>query len=358
MLEEINDVIKEEILVNNNKKIKEESLDEYLRSFKTKELIRLAVLHIQVDKDYKDLFKIQNLSNKPKKYIIDYITCNLDKILRCYIKIITKKNLGQIKKIISKQDDVNYNMYKLNLSFHTILFLKSFALAKVEYTKKTNFLRIYIPLEFRMILEKYLNDSNLLNENKRFNIVCDYVEAMLDIYGVILFSELHDIFEKQIFKIDAKDLEHIIESKCIVDDLFNIYPYDGDKLICDITFTLEDDALDFYENQKGFYKRYGKKTLEMIKNDTYVENLNSYKKFVNYLCRNFDNISEDIETIKQFIVLDYIDTAQISKEEANNNFNNNINKLFELDEKELEEMRYFVCNIYDEYPKWKKRGNV
>lgn len=358
MIEKINDVIKEEILIKNNKKIKEETLEEYLSSFKNEELTRLAVLHVQVDKDYKDLFKIKNLKNKPKKYIIDYITCNLDKILKCFTKIITNNNLEQLKKIISKQNDINYNMYKLNLSFHTILFLKSFALAKVEYTKKTSTLRIYIPLEFRMILDKYLNDSNLLNENKQFNKVCDYVEAMLDVYGVIPLSELHEIFEKQVFKIELEDLEHIIESKCMIDDLFNTYLYDGDKLICAIIFDFEDNALDFYENQKGCYKKYGKKTLEMIKNGAYVETLKSYKKFVNYLCRNFDNVSQDIENIKQMIILDYIDTAQISEEKANSNFNNNIRMMFELNDQDLEEMRLFVSNIYDEYPKWKKRGNV
>ena len=358
MIEEIDEIIKEEILVKNNKKVKEETLEEYLSGITKDELARLAFFQAFADQDYEDIFKIKNLKKMSKKDIINYITDNLDKILKCFIKVMSENCLIQLKKIISKQNDINYDMSKLNLSFHTLGFLKSFSLAKVEFNKQTEVLKIYFPKEFVTILEKCLTDVNILDENRKFNKVCDYVESTLEIYGIIPLSQIHEIFERQLLKIELEQLEHIIEIKNIIDDVFVLCNYENDKLICEMDFTDKDDAINFYEKQKGNYKKYGKKTLEMIKNDTYVETLKSYKKFVNYLCRNFDDVSEDIEEIKNFIVLDYINSAQISKEIADINFKNNIDKMFDIPENEKEKLRMLVSDIYDEYPKWRKRGNV
>lgn len=325
---------------------------------KKDELRRFAFFQAFVEQDYKDLSWVKNFNNIPKKDIISYIVKNIDKILRCYVKVMSEESLIQLKKIISKQNDIDYDMRKISLSYYMINFLTTFSLGKIEFNKQTEVLKIYMPNEFVIILKKYLNDPKLLSENRRFNKICDYVKAMLDVYGIIPLYKLHELFEKQVFKITSDELMLVIKSKNVFDQIFIPYDYKNEKLICDMDFDNQEDAIKFYKGQKGHYKKYSKQTLETLKNDTYVETLKSYKKFVNYLCRNFNDISENIETIKNLIVLDYMTIAQISKETASRNLKNNINRMFDLSEQEQEKMMILINNIYDEYPKWKKRGNI
>ena len=87
-MNDVEKLIKDTFLNTNNKKIKTESLTEYLTSLEKKELTLFAITQIFVDADYYNLYKVKNLGNRPKKYIIDYISNNLDKILESYIKII------------------------------------------------------------------------------------------------------------------------------------------------------------------------------------------------------------------------------------------------------------------------------
>lgn len=158
------------------------------------------------------------------------------------------------------------------------------------------------------------------------------------------------------FKIDIDELNHVIESKSFFEEI-NIYLYNDEKLLCNLEFADEDYALDFYEEQRMHYNKFSKQDYKLISEGKYVDKLKSYKKFVNYLCRNYIGISKDIEFIKQIIVNDYIYSAQISIETADNNFKKNIQDFIETDEETLNELLVLMKNIYREYPKWIKRGN-
>ena len=56
----IDEIIKEEYLSINNNKVSNETINEYLTSFKIKELTRLAITQVFIDKDYINLIKINN----------------------------------------------------------------------------------------------------------------------------------------------------------------------------------------------------------------------------------------------------------------------------------------------------------
>lgn len=58
------------------------------------------------------------------------------------------------------------------------------------------------------------------------------------------------------------------------------------------------------------------------------------------------------------LLLDYINLAQSDEEEAKEAFIQNVNEFFEVEEKEKKEMLMLVQEIFKEYPKWKKRGNI
>lgn len=353
---DIEEVIKDEFLNINNKKISNETLKEYLTSFKNDELTKLAITQVFVDKDYINLFKVKNLNNKPKKYIVEYITENLDKILESYLKIIKDVELQQLKFIIDNNGK-KISFIEKPVSIHFISFLKLFSLAKVEYDKKNESIKFFMPKEFIEILEKSLNNKELLKINKYNNKIFNYSEMLINTYGIITLKKLHEIFESQMFKIDIDELNHIIESKSFFEDI-NIYSYNEEILLCNCEFGDEDYALNFYEEQKMNYRIFGKKDYELINDGLYVDNLKSYKKFINYLCKNYIGIDRDIDFIKEMIVNDYIYSAQTCIEEADDNFKKNMEQIIEVDKKTLDELLVLMKKIYKDYPKWLKRGNV
>ena len=59
------------------------------------------------------------------------------------------------------------------------------------------------------------------------------------------------------------------------------------------------------------------------------------------------------------IVADFVDTAQIDTEEAEENFYNNIDEDFvDLTDEMKEKILGYLWDIYKCYPKWAKRGNI
>lgn len=353
---DIEELIKDEFLNTNNKKISNETLKEYLTSLKNDELTKLAIIQVFVDKDYTNLFKVKSLNNKPKKYIVEYITENLNKILESYLKIINDVELQQLKFIIDNNGK-KISFIEKPISIHFINFLKLFSLAKVEYDKKNESIKFFMPKEFIEILENSLNNKELLKINKYNNKIFNYSEMVINTYGIITLKKLHEIFESQMFKIDIDELNYIIQSKSFFEET-HIYLYNDEILLCNCEFEDEDYALNFYKEQKMNYRIFGKKDYELINEGLYADKLKSYKKFINYLCKNYMGIDKDIDFIKEMIVNDYLYSAQICIEEADNNFKNNMEKIIEVDKKTLDELLVLMKKIYKDYPKWLKRGNV
>lgn len=355
-MDEIGEILRDEFLNSNNKRIKDETIEEYLASLKNCELTRLAITQVFVDMDYVKLFKVKNLNNRPKKYIIDYIMDNLDAILRSYIKIIGTDELEQLK-LVMNNNGKKVIFGKFPISIHFINILKNFSLAKVEYNKKEDSLKFFMPQEFIKIFEDGLKDKKLLEENQYNSKAFAYVKTVVDTYGIVTLNKLHELFETQMFKIDITRLQHIIESISMYEEIY-IYYYNNEVLLCSLEFDTEDMALNFYNKQKMTYKKYSKENYKLISDYTYVKKLKSYKKFVNYLCKNYVGISEDMDYIDEFIVYEYISFAQLSIDEADQAFKANIVEIFEVNDKELEEMLGLIRNIFNEFPKWIKRGNV
>lgn len=358
MNEKIYKLILENILKENNQKISiGEKIEDYFTSFKTYELARLSITNVYVNSDYGDLYKVKNLANRPKKYIIDYITNNLKKIIETYVKICTVSVSNQLKLLVSKDGNLKYKLDNFNLNMEFILFLKNFALAKVNYNKKEETIHIYMPKEIVNIFKDSFKNKNIIKYNERFNNICDYVKGVMEAYGMIPLTKLHEIYEKEVEAIDIHELNLIIGSRAMTDEIFNIYSLPNDMLICGLEFHDEDEAILFYEKAKGEYHEFSKEEFKQLSDYTYINHLGSYIQFVNYLCKNYDGIQNDIENIREFTVMDYISTAQLSISDANKNFMSNIDEIIDGSQADKEKLRIMVNNIFNQYPKWKKRGN-
>lgn len=358
MFSEIQDLIFDGVFTENNHKIKEtDNLNDYLSDFKNYDLTCFALLQVWVNNNYKDLFKIRNLENRPKKYILDYINSNLKDILEAYIQVINEDDISYLKKLVSYNGSVKYTIDDFNMSLHFILLLKNFLLAKVYYNKKENIIHFYMPKEFVDIFKVALNDKDLISINKRNNKIVGYIEGILEAYGIISLSKLHEIFQKQMFKISIDELNKVISANAMIDGQFHIYRYNDDTLVGGVEFDEEDEALIFYENLKGKYHVFSKDEYNDLKECLYIKKLDSYKIFVKYLLNNYDGIYQDLDDIYMFLISDYTTTAQFSTRDADRDFINKLSKMFETTPEEKNTMLKMMHDIFKEYPKWNKRGN-
>lgn len=357
MIEKVHDLIIKETFKNNHKKINEkETLEEYLSSFKNEELTRLSITHVWFEDNIEELIEVHNLNKKPKKDIIKYITDDLYKIFSIYGKILCETDLKDLTKIVDDGGNykVSFDDFEFPLSF--INLLNNLSLAKIYYDEKNEMLQIFINKDITNVLKDILHDKDIINYNKQFNEICGYTEGVLNAYGVVPLSVLHELFEKQMYKIDIEELNKVIGGKALFDEIFNMCEYDNDMLIGGLDFYMEDEIINFYNKQEGEYKYYSKRDFLLLKDDKYMKSFKSYKNLIKYLKANFEGI-DNTEEIDMFVIMDYISTAQISVEDADDNFNNNIDELFEVDEIEKTRIRNMVRQIFNEYPKWKKRGN-
>lgn len=360
MLENINEAIIHEMLEEENKKIKEsESLEDYLKSFDNRNLTLMSVFKVYANQDILDIDKIYNLNHKSKKYIIDYIKPNIKEIWESFLKIVPIEMVELVHKVMKSDGLVEYTFDDFDLGFLTIAILKNYALAKVEYNKKEETIKVFMPKEFCNAIKVSLDNKSIIQENKRNNEIFEYVIGLLEAYGMIEMDSLYQ-FVKEEYKISIEDFDRILECKSMIDEVINIHMNDrtGHKLVCNIEFADIEEAFVFYEETKGEYKKFTKKEVKQLQDDSYIEGLNSYKKLIEYLQENFEGFFESEDIVNIMLILDYINVAQLDEEEAKNAFMHNVEEFFEVSEKDKKEMLKLVQDIFKEYPKWKKRGNV
>ena len=347
-------------LKEDNKKINYDwNLDEYLNTFTNKVLTKCAIVYFLDKEDYSKILEIENMANKEKSYIIDCVKENLSNIISSYVKILPNYLIKQLRKLIKNNGCISCGLQSMKFSIQFLDFLKKNVFARVYLDKKNEMINVYMPEEIVKIVDEILNNKEIMKANKKCNRIYDFVDACVDTYGILTVEELNTLCKKFNFKIDAEELINIVSSHMLVDDSYIVHSYNQTKLICNIEFYTEDEAFDFYEKLSGNLNlKFSLKDMEDIKNCKYIYKLRSYKKLINWLNEIFGWIKEDSEYLDCFIINDYISSAQINIEIAEKNFRNNIDGVLELDPIEKNIMANMLKDLYDEYPKWSKRGNV
>lgn len=346
------------VVASNNDKVKKETLEEFLKSYTVDKLVHMAMTAEIGYNNYDELERIYSYRNKAKKEILGYIKDNLEKIVTEIILCIKPIVLEDLQEILKHQEEFDYNYIEQDISFATIMNLKNFNLAKFEYIKKDNRLKIYIPKEIRELLTVILNDKAFLAKKHSYDESYQYLDGILDAYGIISYDKLYDIYTSQIGTIDKTELLNIINLQSYLDEHVVIHIYPEGYLICNAEFYDYDYAISFYENQRGSYKKFSKGDYAALADATYVEKLSNYKKFVAYLKENFYGIEDGIEDVKHLIVLDYIYQIQTDNVNAEDTSIDHIRDTFGLSIAEATKLHKMVKDIYKEYPKWRKKGNI
>ena len=341
-------------LENGNKIVKEKTLNEYLNSLSKDELFKIAFMKVYTHIEEENIKKIKSGN---KKDIIEFIKDNLYEILETILFNIRYEYIEQLKIVVNSEVDKEYSLYSVKFNYLFIAFLKTFCLADVEYNKDERTLKFFMPKEFKVILNELFKDKNVIKVIKKSCMVYKYVEDVLGTYGIIELEKLYEIVNSRLFRIDKDEFDYIIYSK-ILSEEFYIYHYGDKELICYLNFSSEEDAIDFYNNQTMDYKLYNKQEYKLISSGEYVEKIKTYTKFINYLYDNFGVSKEDMDEIKEMIIIDYIYSARSSLDVADSNFRTNIVKFFDIDNFMIEYLLNLLKKIYDDYPKWIKRGNI
>lgn len=340
------------ILLNENNKIKDETLEEYLTSLKKNDLFSILSLHMNSSKDVIGMYI---LKEKSKKQLIKYIEENLKDILMLFIKYMDSECINFLKSIIDTLIDNEYNITDNSIPSSFISFFKRFYLAKFEYNDGS--LKCFIPKEFINTFKIILKDKKLLEENTKINKIFNYITYCTNVYGIIDYNTLYTFIQKDLFKIENEQLISTIDSYELSYE--NIHVYDStDKLICNSFFQTEDMAINFYKRQKGEYKKYSLSELKNLGNSKYIQTLKSYNSFIDYLNNIFDISLEDEEYIKNYLIINYLNNSNISKETADENFKNNAKEMFDLESDEINDLKKIAKDIYEKYPKWIKKGNL
>lgn len=101
------DSIKDAIMADGNRKIKEESLEEFLGSFKKSEIFTLPSLYML---NITDVLEVYLIKEKSKKELIKYIKENAKKIIRVNFNFIENKDISLLRNLIDRLKEKDYDI--------------------------------------------------------------------------------------------------------------------------------------------------------------------------------------------------------------------------------------------------------
>ena len=356
-MDEIMQKLKEEMLGKDNVKVKNETLEKFLNNHKTKELVKMCLISWIGKVEANELLKINGYANKPKNEIIEYINNNLEDILYCYLEMFNDYELEQLKILMNRNGKKVY-FAKKDISIGFLTFIKTHALGNVEYNKEEDYVKVFIPEKFIKIFRKGLRDYDLLDRNKLIQEVSHFIDLIVNAYGIISIKKIHEIFAKLMYKIDINKLIEIVFINSAHTENTFLCTYRKEQLVFGVDFEDDKDAIEFYKKQEGEYKLFSLKDYEALYDGSYMYTLKSYNELANYLIKKYKLSNADLDYIDEYMINDFMMCSQTDPVLAETHFKYKIKKRFDADNETINEALILLKNIYNEYPKWSKRGNI
>jgi hypothetical protein len=112
------------------------------------------------------------------------------------------------------------------------------------------------------------------------------------------------------------------------------------------------------EHKKYKIRKYSLDDYKKIDNGNYVEELKSYKKLKKYLIDYYSFDNSDLILFRDIIVLNFITNSEQREYDPVESLHNDLLDFIEKDEVEYKKIEKMIKDIYKEYPKWEKFGNV
>lgn len=330
------------------KDIKEMSAKEFYNSLDKNSLNNIIVTYYILSNNEEDLKDF--ISYKPKKSeMIDFICKNLKEIIKsCLIncELDTCNEILSIasKKGIRKFDDGN---------FKPLLSLVDLKLGCVKYDKKTKKMLVFIPEEIRKNIIRIFKDDDIIECIKENDNLGNIILGIMSTYGVIELNRLGELLE-----IDSNYLLEYILRRKVSNEICEICYNNGNILIGSIGLD-EKFMLDLNELHKKYnIRKYSLDDYKKIECGEYLESLKSYKKLVKYLKDEYGFSNPDLVMFRDLVVLNFINNTEEKEFDAAEALYRDLDDFIEKDEVEYKKIEKMVKDIYKEYPKWEKFGNI
>lgn len=350
-MEDVRGLIGEIILEQDNKKINHDwTLEEFLNSFTKDQLIKIPAMIYLYKKEFGRFMVIKE---QQKSELIKTVI----ELLPEYIKTLyTYLNIWDINIINSHIDITNMNS-NFKLKFLTIV--KEHLLGRIHYNKKSKKIDIYIPKEIKELVKEISKDKNIAKENKKVNKLYELTRSLVATYGIIEFNRLLKFAKKNNIEISDEEIKQLIYGYNMIDEDFKTYSGDEDLLIVlSLVIPDEDEVFEYYYSMdEEFNDKLTNKTIKDIASGKYMDELVSFKNVKKWLHSNYSMTDKDIEKLKQDTFVAFIENMQYDAENACICFKSEIEFFLEIDEKDKEELMNLLIEVFEEYPKWIKRGN-
>ncbi len=360
--DELGTLISKAILSDFDKKIKYDlSLEECLKKYTIDELMRFYYVHLVYNKDLTNLLTFRTLNGQKKDEIVSEVASNIRDIMYSYLSILNTSVLNEYKKYFKDSNRVSLSFEKNNIRMIAITEINSLFFIDCYYDKKNNKIDLYMPECFYGIFKELVSDKVLNKINIKNNKVFKGINSLVNTYGILTFDETHELLRKLGVKVEYEDFENLVLSSFGATNCFNFTVNDYGRLIYNIAFDEEgNDVVDYCDILSDDINRnLDASIIKKIGNDEYFYELKPYKMLIKYLSNMYDGFKEDHKSFDMLIVADFIDSAQMDTEEAEENFYHNIDEEFEdLKDDAKEKILEYLWDIYNCYPKWSMRGNI
>lgn len=330
------------------KDIKEMSAKEFYNSLDKNSLNNIIVTYYILSNNEEDLKDF--ISYKPKKSeMIDFICENLKEIIKsclinCELDTCNEILFIASKKGIRKFDDGN---------FKPLLSIVDLKLGCVKYDKKTKKMLVFIPEEIRKNIIRIFKDDNIIECIKENDNLGNIILGIMSTYGVIELNRLGELLE-----IDSNYLLEYILRRKVSNEICEICYNNGNILIGSIGLN-EKFMLDLNEMHKKYnIRKYSLDDYKKIECGEYLESLKSYKKLVKYLKDEYRFSNPDLVMFRDLVVLNFINNTEEKEFDATEALYRDLDDFIEKDEVEYKKIEKMVKDIYKEYPKWEKFGNI
>ncbi len=330
------------------KDIKEMSAKEFYNSLDKNSLNNIIVTYYILSNNEEDLKDF--ISYKPKKSeMIDFICENLKEIIKsclinCELDTCNEILFIASKKGIRKFDDGN---------FKPLLSIVDLKLGCVKYDKKTKKMLVFIPEEIRKNIIRIFKDDNIIECIKENDNLGNIILGIMSTYGVIELNRLGELLE-----IDSNYLLEYILRRKVSNEICEICYNNGNILIGSIGLD-EKFMLDLNEMHKKYnIRKYSLDDYKKIECGEYLESLKSYKKLVKYLKDKYGFSNPDLVMFRDLVVLNFINNTQEKEFNATEALYRDLDDFIEKDEVKYKKIEKMVKDIYKEYPKWEKFGNI
>ncbi len=330
------------------KDIKEMSAKEFYNSLDKNSLNNIIVTYYILSNNEEDLKDF--ISYKPKKSeMIDFICENLKEIIKsclinCELDTCNEILFIASKKGIRKFDDGN---------FKPLLSIVDLKLGCVKYDKKTKKMLVFIPEEIRKNIIRIFKDDNIIECIKENDNLGNIILGIMSTYGVIELNRLGELLE-----IDGNYLLEYILRRKVSNEICEICYNNGNILIGSIGLN-EKFMLDLNEMHKKYnIRKYSLDDYKKIECGEYLESLKSYKKLVKYLKDEYRFSNPDLVMFRDLVVLNFINNIEEKEFNATEALYRDLDDFIKKDEVEYKKIEKMVKDIYKEYPKWEKFGNI